>query len=61
MAVYDWKVHESRSCSVRSWMSQLVCIVYRETEEVDFNARNGLASEVRAGRQRAELPSYLGF
>jgi hypothetical protein len=42
-------------------MSQLVCIVYRETEEVDFNARNGLASEVRAGRQRAELPSYLGF
>lgn len=58
MAAYEWKVQESSSCSVPEvgCLSWFVC---KNPEEVGFNDREGrLASEVRAGRQRADTSFF---
>ena len=49
MAVYQWKVQKSNSCSFHTWMSQLLFTIYQNPKEVDPNAReNGLASKSEA-------------
>ena len=54
MAVYQWKVQESNSCSFHTWMSQLLFTIYQNPKEVDPNAREGmdLPAKVRPHLQR---------
>lgn len=62
MAVSQWKVLESRSCSVHeTGMSLVVFSIFRNPKEVGFNASEGadLPGRVRARKEKTCFMSFI--